>query len=146
MNYGDQYNKLSEQRLQFQSLKKELANLTKILESIQRHKETLAAKGGKDNEQANQNFQKCVKEELANMKTLMKTILPLVDVVESTEFKDRYKNIRSVLEQSENDFKNKEELEKHYQQIQIFSRNLFADSNKIMDQMKKIKKGSQQPN
>ena len=144
VNYGPEYDERYALREHLSNLKKVLSNVVKPLEAILRHRETFEKKGNPDNKSHLEKLQQNVDEEVVKLKGVIKDLLPLIDIIQKTEFSDKYtQTLKEIVEQSQSDYKNKEDLMEYAFRVKKTAQSVFADMGKILEQMKKIKKEKQ---
>ncbi|KRX05447.1 hypothetical protein PPERSA_05556 [Pseudocohnilembus persalinus] len=132
--FGEEYEKIAEQRTKFQAFKKQLAKMTQLQESVLRQKLLFEEKKDETHQQKLKSEQQILHNHIQN------ELLPLVEVLEQSEFKERYNGIRDMIDQAENDFKNKTELGNWFLNYKKFGQFSFNDASTLMQKMKKAKK------
>lgn len=64
--------------------------------------------------------------------TINTDLLPLVEVLENSDFKDRYVGIRTMLDEAEKEFKDKTELGNWFLNYKKFGQYSFNDASTLM--------------
>ncbi|KAL4472957.1 hypothetical protein ABPG72_020651 [Tetrahymena utriculariae] len=140
INYGPEFDQITQERNQFLNFKKVIASITQVLEAILRHKEHFKTKGDPTNQSHVEKLNENIKKESDKLAAILEEIQPLAKIVLESEFKARYDGLAEILEHAKTEFKNKEDLTDFCFKLKKYSANSFTDAGKLMDKLKKIKK------
>lgn len=85
-------------------------------------------KKGKNIEQHVLVFNKNIEAEINKLKKVKTDILPLIEIIEKSGYKERYSTLRFMLEKAEVEFNGKEDLGEYFLNFKVHVQNSFSDA------------------
>lgn len=142
IDYGKEYDHLSNIREILNTLKKALAKLTPLLEAILRHKETFHKSGNPNNPAHVAKLQKSIDGEKEKIALVLKELKDLLGILKQfPEYQESYYvTLSKIIENASIDYKDKEHYTGYSFEVKNYSKDLFKEMGNLLERMKAIKK------